>query len=99
MKQAVSFVLASLGPSTYRTCTTRLLVRCGLSRAKARLGALGWAGEKNNLFDQPAGLKATALKLNKRNHSAEKHRICYCPKYHPMPYRSRKLVIIVRELA
>lgn len=25
--------------------------------------------------------------------------VLYCPKYHPMPYRSKKLVIIVSEFA
>ncbi len=33
----------------------RLFARCGLARGKARLGAPGWAGENDGLFEQPAG--------------------------------------------
>ena len=53
----------------------------------------------NGLFDQPAEFETAALKLNKRDHSAGKHGICYWPKYQPIPYRSKKLVIIVSEFA
>jgi len=56
LKKPASGVLASLRPSTYPKGTPRVFVRCGLAWERRVSARQGWAGEKSELFEHPAGI-------------------------------------------
>jgi hypothetical protein len=53
LKKSASGVLASLRGSTYRSVRFAASLAAALPVGTARLGALGWAGENEGLFEHP----------------------------------------------
>jgi hypothetical protein len=53
LKKSASGVLASLRGSTYRSVRFAPSLAAALPVGTARLGALGWAGENEGLFEHP----------------------------------------------
>ena len=51
-----SHVIEASGSSKAWYVPPRRFARCGLACGTARLGALGWAGEKEGLFEHPDGI-------------------------------------------